>query len=112
MKPVFIVGGSITAFAYAGTIFAANHARHHPSFHEIQDSNTKRILSAIALFGGVVASIACILMTILDTDRFHSIHTTLLLLTFAGIAVSAILTVVVYFDQTFTESARYPALKN
>ena len=111
MKPVFIVGGTITALTYAGTIFAANHARHDPNIYGFEDTRAKRVISFIALFGGVVASISCTLLTIFDTKRFHNAHLRLLLLTFGGIAISAILTAGVYSDETFSRETKFPVLR-
>lgn len=94
IKPAFIAGGIITALSFTGTIFAANSVRHH----YIDDTKSRKILAGIATVGALMAGLTLILLTIFDTDRFHNVHTPLLLFTFLGIAISGFATAVVYWD--------------
>ena len=55
-------------------------------------------MSWIALAGGVLACVACPLMTVYDKQNFNALHTSLLLWTFMGIGISAVGTAVVYAD--------------
>ncbi|KAL8951803.1 MAG: hypothetical protein Q9222_002252 [Ikaeria aurantiellina] len=96
LKPLFIVGGTITAIAYAGTIFAAHHARHDVRMYGIKDTKWKKGLSILALVAGVAACVGCICLTIFDTRRFTEIHRPMLSMTFLGIAISGVCTDVVY----------------
>ncbi|KAL8959399.1 MAG: hypothetical protein Q9183_005640, partial [Haloplaca sp. 2 TL-2023] len=99
LKPLFIIGGIITAVGYAGTIFAAHHVRYDRRMYGIKDPRWKRVLSILALVAGVVASVGCILLTIFDTRRFTMIHRPMLSMTFVGIGVSGVATELVYADQ-------------
>ncbi|KAL9008985.1 MAG: hypothetical protein Q9173_005948 [Seirophora scorigena] len=99
LKPLFIVGGTTTAVAYAGTIFAANRIRYHPSGYGIKDPKWKKVLAIIALIAGLVACVGCMCLTVFDTRHYSEIHRPMLKTTFAGIAISACCTEAVYIDQ-------------
>ncbi|KAL8927220.1 MAG: hypothetical protein Q9208_002396 [Pyrenodesmia sp. 3 TL-2023] len=99
LKPLFIAGGTVTAIAYAGTIFAAHHVRYDPDGYGIKDARWKKVLSIVALVAGVTASVGCISMTIFDTKHYTTLHRPMLLATFLGIALSACCTEVVYVEQ-------------
>jgi len=110
LKPLFVTGGTITALAFIGTLFAVHFARHDHRMYGIQDIRSTRILSIIALISGLAASCALIFLTIFDTYRYHSAHGPLLLLSFACLAISSICTSVVYLDQT-TKPSQFRRLR-
>ncbi|KAF2088616.1 hypothetical protein K490DRAFT_56011 [Saccharata proteae CBS 121410] len=100
LKPVFLVGGCITAIGFIGTVSAVHFSRYDRRMYGINDVWWKRWLSALATVSGVAAGTGLILLAVMDTWRFHKAHRYLLLVCFAGLALSAISTTIVYFDQT------------
>ncbi|KAL8883799.1 MAG: hypothetical protein Q9215_008010 [Flavoplaca cf. flavocitrina] len=110
LKPVFFVGCTVTAIAYAATIFAAHHVRSDPRMYGIRDPLWRRVVSALALIAGVAASVGCVCMSVFDTRWAKELHRPMLTMTFAGIALSALCTEIVYSDQ-MRRSAGYKRLR-
>ncbi|OCL13231.1 hypothetical protein AOQ84DRAFT_283540 [Glonium stellatum] len=104
LKPLFLVGGSITAVSFILTVCAVHFARYSHRMYGIDDVRWKKSLSIFAMISGVVASLALVLLAGMDTLRFHEEHAVLLLVCFVGLAFSAIATTIVYFDQTWNPS--------
>ncbi|KAF2457416.1 Frag1/DRAM/Sfk1 [Lineolata rhizophorae] len=100
MKPVFLVGGSITAVAFVGTVCSVHYARYHHSMYGIYDVRWKLWLSILSVIAGIVASSGLVLLGIMDTFRHHEEHNILLKICFGGLSVCAICTSIVYWDQT------------
>ncbi|KAL8858876.1 MAG: hypothetical protein Q9178_004554 [Gyalolechia marmorata] len=101
LNSFFVIGGIVTAIAYASTSFAAHHVRYHHRTYalEFEDPQWKRALSALALIAGVAAGIACACLTISDTRWAPDVHGPMLSITFLGIAISASCTEIVYSEQ-------------
>ncbi|KAF2147233.1 uncharacterized protein K452DRAFT_282223 [Aplosporella prunicola CBS 121167] len=100
LKPLFLVGSCITAFAFIGTVCAVHFARYNRRMYGIDDVWYKHWTSFVAMLSGVVAGAGLILLGVMDTFRFHEEHRILLLVCFSGLALSALCTTLVYFDQT------------
>ncbi|KAK7565507.1 hypothetical protein IWX92DRAFT_410100 [Phyllosticta citricarpa] len=100
MKPIFLVGACITAVAFIGTVCAVHFARYDHRMYGIDDFWYKKWTSVLAMVSGVVAGLGLILLAIMDTFRYHEEHRVLLLACFSGLALSALSTTLVYFDQT------------
>ena len=65
----------------------------------IKDVFWTKIASALSVVSGCTAGFCLILVSILDTYRYNDAHSVLLMLLFLGLALTAILTTFVYFDQ-------------
>ncbi|KAF2653418.1 hypothetical protein K491DRAFT_694710 [Lophiostoma macrostomum CBS 122681] len=70
----------------------------------IKDASWKIYASFLAMFAGVVAGLALILLAVMDTFRFHEEHAVLLLVCFVGLVVSMVSTTAVYWDQAWVPS--------
>lgn len=70
----------------------------------VADVKWKKTLSFVSALSGIVAGVGLILLTILDTFRFHEEHAVLLLVCFVGLVLSMVSTTVVYWDQCFWPS--------
>jgi hypothetical protein len=70
----------------------------------IRDAPWKIYASYLAMFSGVIAGFALILLAVMDTFRFHQEHAILLLVCFVGLVVSMVVTTVVYWDQAWWPS--------
>ncbi|PVH94232.1 hypothetical protein DM02DRAFT_475062, partial [Periconia macrospinosa] len=101
LKPVFLIGGILTAFFFTSTMVVVHLSRYDERMYsmQMQDMAWKRWVSAVAMSSGIVAGLGLILLTIFDTFRFHQEHAVLLLVCFVGLVSCMLLTVVVYFDQ-------------
>ncbi|KAF2108316.1 Frag1/DRAM/Sfk1 [Lophiotrema nucula] len=104
LKPFFLTGSVITAFAFIGTLISVHFARYDHRMYGIDDVKWKKTLSAVAMIAGVIAGLGLLLLAIMDTYRFHEEHAVLLLVCFVGLASSMVLTSVVYFDQVWRAS--------
>jgi hypothetical protein len=105
LKPVFLVGGVLTATTYILTIHSVHAARYDARVYGLtSDVKWKKTLSVVAAVSGIVAGIGLTLLTILDTFRFHEEHAVLLLVCFVGLVLSMVSTAVVYWDQCFWPS--------
>lgn len=104
LKPVFLVGGIVTALSFIFTVCAVHFSRYDRRMYGIQDVPWKIWMSILAMISGVIAGLGLILLAILDTFRFHEEHAVLLLVCFVGLVGSMVLTSVVYFDQCWRPS--------
>ncbi|KAL8992981.1 MAG: hypothetical protein Q9169_006683 [Polycauliona sp. 2 TL-2023] len=110
LKPVFVIGSIVTGTAYAGTIFAAHHVRSDARIYGIKDPPWKQAVAVLALIAGLVASVGCVGLTMFDKRRSSELHGPMLMTTFLGIAISALMTEIVYSDQ-MRRSSRYGELR-
>ena len=85
-----------TSLCFVATVVAVHASRYDGSMYGIQDVAWKRRTSAVAMVSGVVAGLGLTLLAILDTFRFHGEHAVLLLVCFLGLALSMMLTTLVY----------------
>ncbi|KAL0257700.1 hypothetical protein SLS55_006863 [Diplodia seriata] len=76
----------------------------HHRMYGIDDLWHRKCLSVVAMISGVVAGVGLIMLAIMDTFRYHQEHHILLLICFSGLALSALTTTIVYFDQTVRPS--------
>ncbi|KAF4536130.1 hypothetical protein DIS24_g8504 [Lasiodiplodia hormozganensis] len=104
LKPFFLIGSTITAFAFIGTVCSVHFARYDHRMYGIDDLWHRKCLSVVAMISGVVAGAGLVLLGIMDTYRYHQEHHILLLICFSGLALSALTTTIVYFDQTVKPS--------
>jgi hypothetical protein len=110
-KPVFVVGCTITAVGFVGTVYAVHHVRYSPSFYGlVDDASWRKALSGIAMFTGLVAGTCLLLLSVFDTFEDHEKHRYLLVGTFGGLAVSSFATEIVWWDETW-KAARFPGLR-
>lgn len=110
-KPVFILGCSITAIAFVGTVFCVHHVRYAPRFYGLHDdARWRKVLSAVALVTGLVAGTCLLFLSIFDTLESHEKHKYLLVGTFGGLALSSFATEVVWWDETW-KAMRFPGLR-
>lgn len=104
-KAVFVAGCAVTAVAYFGTVLSVHLVRYSPHFYGLtDDTRWRKGLSLVALLFGLAASTCLFLLSIFDTVDSNVWHRYLLLGTFAGLAVSALATTVVWWDQTWSRS--------
>ncbi|KAI4592325.1 hypothetical protein KJ359_011264 [Pestalotiopsis sp. 9143b] len=99
-KPVFVTGCSIVGVAFAGTVFAVHHVRYSPAFYGmVGDAPWRQATSFAALGAGLVAALNLFFLSVYDTVDAHVRHRYLLMGTFAGLGLSAVLTTAVWWDQ-------------
>lgn len=95
LKPLFIVGCSITAVSFFLTLFIERYLRH--SGRLMPNMRTReRVFGTLAVFGSFIGGSGLILLSIFDTKRFSSLHRLFLLIFMIGVALSAIFTIVEY----------------
>ncbi|THV02887.1 hypothetical protein K435DRAFT_817575 [Dendrothele bispora CBS 962.96] len=95
LKPLFIVGCSITAVSFFLTLFIERYLRH--SGRLMPNMRTReRVLGMLAVFGSFIGGSGLILLSIFDTKRFSTLHRLFLLIFMVGVAISAIFTIVEY----------------
>ncbi|KAE8146142.1 Frag1/DRAM/Sfk1 family-domain-containing protein [Aspergillus avenaceus] len=127
LKPLFLVGASITAVGFVSTVAAVHVVRYEPGFalvkgpretlvddrsdHEDSDDShsedeedhettrTLKLISLLAIFAAGVASTALILLAVMDTFRYKNVHHIFLRTCFAGLAVQSACTAVVYSNE-------------
>lgn len=86
------------------TVYAVHFSRYDGRMYGIDDVRWKKTVSLLAVLSGVVGGVSLILLAVMDTFRFHEEHAVLLLVCFLGLAMSALLTTVVYWDQMWYPS--------
>lgn len=110
-KPVFVTGSAITGLAFVGTVFAVHHVRYSPKFYGLtNDAQWRQATSFVALFTGLAAAFSLVLLSVFDTVDAHVRHRYLLMATFGGLGLSAVLTSAVWWDQTWGP-ARWAGLR-
>lgn len=99
-KPVFVVGSALTGVCFFGAVFAVHHVRYSPEFYRLtDDAPWRQAVSLVALVSGFAAAVSLCLLSVFDTADAHVRHRYLLMGTFGGLAVSAVTTTVVWWDQ-------------
>ncbi|KAL4796153.1 Frag1/DRAM/Sfk1 family-domain-containing protein [Aspergillus venezuelensis] len=124
LKPLFLVGASITAGGFFITVVAVHVVAFEPGFALIttshgasndeerdedededwdenedeRNSKTLHIISLVSICAAGLASLSLILLSVMDTFRYSIAHDILLRLCFAGLAVQALGTAIVYAD--------------
>lgn len=100
LKPVFITGCTLTAIFYAPTIYTVNRLRWNDDQHDRNgDTTWRKTIALLATLSSIEASISLFLLAIFDTVQTHSQHRILLVSTFGGLGLSAVLTAVAWSDQ-------------
>ncbi|KZW03729.1 hypothetical protein EXIGLDRAFT_662984 [Exidia glandulosa HHB12029] len=92
LKPLFIVGCSITAVGFFLTLCVERWLRHSGRLHPNM-RRRERVCSSIAMFGSFIGGAALILLSVFDTKRHMTLHRVFLFFFVLGVAVSAIFTV-------------------
>lgn len=104
-KPVFVVGCTVTALSFAGTVFAVHHVRYSPKFCGLTDDvQWRQSCSFVALIAGLAASFNLFFLSVFDTMDAHVRHQYLMMGTFGALGLSAITTTAVWWDQTWRPS--------
>lgn len=110
-KPIFIIGCTLTAVCFVGTVYSVHHVRYSASFYGlVDDAAWRKTLSVIAMFSGLVAGSCLLLLSVFDTLEEHAKHRWLLVGTFGGLAISSFTTEIVWWDETY-KAARFPGLR-
>ncbi|KAK6845342.1 hypothetical protein PG995_015452 [Apiospora arundinis] len=101
-KPVFVAGCTVTGLAFAGSMFAVHHVRYARGFYSlVDDVPWRQNASVFALVAGLAAAISLFFLSVFDTVDAHVRHLYLLMSTFGGLGLSAVLTAAVWWDQTW-----------
>ena len=105
LQPLFIAGGTITAITLFGTILCIHLVFHREYGFEnrVKPQRYEKVFSVLAcLFQGI--SCPCqICLTVFDNKSYPRIHRMLLLGAFAGTALSAVCTIVVFWGEMSRE---------
>jgi hypothetical protein len=110
-KPIFILGCSLTAVCFVGTVWSVHHVRYSSTFYGlVDDAVWRKTMSGIAMVTGLVAGTCLFLLSVFDTFESHEKHRYLLVGTFGGLAVSSFTTEIVWWDETW-KAARFPGLR-
>ena len=114
LQPLFISGGTVTAIALLGTVVCVHLVFHreHEFENKASPQRYKKVFSVLAcLFQGV--SCPCqICLTVFDNKNYPRIHRMLLLGAFAGTALSAVGTIVVFWREMWREEqAKEPKIR-
>jgi len=95
LKPLFIVGSSITAVGFVLTLVVERWLRHKgrlPPDMRVRE----KVFSVLAIISSMVGGIALILLSIFDTKRYTTVHRLFLLIFMIGVWLTAIFSVVEY----------------
>jgi len=95
LKPLFIVGSTITAIAFVLTLASERLLQHTQRLLPAQ-RKSERVLSYCAVGGATLGGIGLILLSIFDTLRFTMLHRIFLFIFMLGVTLSAIFTVIEY----------------
>lgn len=110
-QPVFIAGCAVTGFTFAGTVFAVHHVRYSHDFYGMtEDAGWRQSVSFVALFMGMFASVCLVCLSVFDTFENNDQHRYILMCTFGGLGLAAILTAVVWWDEAWGP-ARFAGLR-
>ncbi|EJD07165.1 uncharacterized protein FOMMEDRAFT_144900 [Fomitiporia mediterranea MF3/22] len=102
LKPLFIVGCSITAVGFFLSLAVERWARHEGRLLPNMRRREK-VMSSLAIVWSFVGGAGLILLSIFDTKRHMRLHRVFLLIFVAGTAFSAIFTIIEFrwLDKTF-----------
>ena len=105
LQPLFITGGTITAVTLLGTILCVHFLFHreYATEKKAKPQRYKKVFSVLACLFQGVACPGQICLTIFDNKGYPRIHRMLLLGAFAGTALSAICTTIVFWDEMWRE---------
>jgi hypothetical protein len=110
-QPVFIAGCAVTGVTFAGTVFAVHHVRYSPRFYGLtDDAEWRQATSFVALFMGLFASVCLVCLSIFDTFENNDEHRYILMCTFGGLGLAAILTAIVWWDEAWG-AAKFTGLR-
>ena len=105
LQPLFITGGTITAITLLGTILCV-HVVFHWEYAIAKRAKSQRYKQVFSVLACIFQGVACpcqICLTIFDNKGYPRIHRMLLLGAFAGTALSAICTTVVFWGEMWRE---------
>ncbi|KAF7330278.1 hypothetical protein MVEN_02465700 [Mycena venus] len=91
LKPLFIVGCSITAVAFFLSLVIERYLRHSGRLIPTMRRREK-VFSVLAVLGSVIGGAGLILLSVFDTKRHMNLHRVFLLMFMVGVALSAIFT--------------------
>ncbi|KAL5504447.1 hypothetical protein ACEPAH_8523 [Sanghuangporus vaninii] len=102
LKPLFIVGSSITAVGFFLSLSIERWARHDGRLVPNMRRREK-VMSSLAIAWSFVGGVGLILLSIFDTKRHERLHRVFLLVFVVGTALSAIFTIIEFrwLDKTF-----------
>jgi len=95
LKPLFIVGCSITAVGFVLTLVVERWLRHKgrlPPDMRVRE----KVFSVLAILSSVVGGAALILLSVFDTKHYTTVHRLFLLIFMLGVWLTAIFSVVEY----------------
>jgi len=95
LKPLFIVGCSITAVGFVLTLMVERWLRHEGRLPPNMRRREK-VFSVLAILSSVVGGTALILLSVFDTKRYTTHHRLFLLIFMLGVWFTAIFSVVEY----------------
>jgi hypothetical protein len=102
LQPFFIGGCTLTSLSFGLTVYAVHYARYSPYLYRISDDvRWRKVCSASAMICGLAASTALLLLSIFDTYEYHSMHATILMVCFGGLALCMVFTTAVWWDHTW-----------
>lgn len=70
-------------------------------------TKSRAVISLVSLVAAIIAAMGLILLGVMDTFRYHQAHSVLLKICFAGLALTAAGTVVVYAEEVVSFLARW-----
>nr|GAT50192.1 predicted protein [Mycena chlorophos] len=95
LKPLFVTGCVITALTFFLSLVIERYLRHSgrlvPTMRRRQE-----VYGVLATVGAFIGGAGLILLSVFDTKRFPHLHRVFLLVFMAGVAISALFTVVEY----------------
>ncbi|KAF7375207.1 hypothetical protein MSAN_00407300 [Mycena sanguinolenta] len=95
LKPLFVVGCSITAVAFFLSLVIERYLRHSGRLIPTMRRREK-FFNVLAVLGAVVGGAGLIFLSIFDTKRHMKLHRGFLLMFMVGVALSAIFTCIEY----------------
>ncbi|TFY73955.1 hypothetical protein EWM64_g10057 [Hericium alpestre] len=95
LKPLFIVGCSITAVSFVLSLIVERFLRHHGRLYP-DLRKRERVFSWLAILASFMGGAGLILLSIFDTKRHVSAHRSFLVVFIVGVALSAIFTIAEY----------------
>ncbi|KAG8937373.1 hypothetical protein FRC03_008209, partial [Tulasnella sp. 419] len=95
LKPWFIIGCSLTAITFFGTLFLERWLRHRGRLRE-NSNRSQKILAVCAILASALGGLALILLAVFDTRRYQSRHRLFLAIFVNGVFFSAVFTVAEY----------------
>ncbi|KAF7312077.1 hypothetical protein MIND_00220000 [Mycena indigotica] len=95
LKPLFVVGCSITAVTFSLSLVIERYLRHSGRLVPTM-RRRETVFSVLSVLGSILGGAGLILLSVFDTKRHVNLHRGFLLLFMLGVALSALFTVIEY----------------